>query len=383
MNQQLDAEPHTSAEQDQLSNDSAGGALELSSAHPARVKAPFGILSDEVCALRIEFAGRDARNVLEVERKHGLGTSRANITRERASYRRRFARDLNRRLTKRMFSFTVRASDCWRDHVGDGTSDFGWSVRLFGENGDLLRERTGCGRIAEPHTFLSFARGLEATSRGFVADTLPLARIQSALELRNPMAYDRELDALAAGAIACALGVDYMHEGLGAESDARRAAALHEARLRFLDAAHFGSARAQACLGRLAMGMMGERDPYRARHSLERATDGGSPEGCYLLADLLREEGEGDETRIRELYERAYLMATYEPEVEVWAPAALRLAECLFEGLGGSVDFDRARDLALDAELGLAGVVSGGMPWMQPELERAMKLSEHLHGAML
>ena len=342
------------------------------------------ISAEQVASVRVVFSGRGAHNVLELTRKPGLGTSQVDVTRKQGSYRRTTRRDLNRRLTKQLLDFVARVSETWPERIYSPLVDnnnLSWSLSLRGADGETLRNCEGWGRIGEPYTFLAFARGFDRVSHGFAADALPLARIEAALEWRNPLAYDEELDRVAGGAIACALGVDFFDEAMSSKSEGHRLDALREARLFFLDAAHLGSARASAYLARMALGLLGERDEYRARHSLERAVEGGSAEGCHLLGDLLLELDEENVERARELYEQACELSAHVPDVEGWAVAYERLAECLFDGVGGERDEKRALELAFDAELGLVQGCNSGKLWLKPELDRVMELSERMHAS--
>lgn len=260
--------------------------------------------------------------------------------------------------------------------------ELGWSVTLFDDEGQVLRACHGAGAIAEAATFMALAETLDGIVGGFAAEVPPIRELREALDAPDPLAYDRELDAVAGGEIAFALGMEYLGEALTSFDGPHRQDCLREARTRLLDAAELGHARAFAFLGRLADGLLGEGDVQRALSCYRRAAELGSAEGCFLLADKLA-EGEGcepDAVAARAWYERGYRRALNVRDPEVWGLAAERLAAYLTTDEASEDDRARARDLAFDAELGISAALTSGRPWLDRAYRRAVELTTRLAG---
>ena len=110
----------------------------------------------------------------------------------------------------------------------------------------------------------------------------------------------------------------------------------------------------------------------RAFECYEFAAEAGDPEACYKLGDLLSwgRGCEPDAARAFEMYRRA-LDASHEECAAVRGSAALRMAQCLEEGLGCDVDYGQSRDWYAVAARLLGQAVDEGDWFYEKPLVRA------------
>ncbi len=188
--------------------------------------------------------------------------------------------------------------------------------------------------------------------------------------------YDPDEDKRCNGDLSLEIGARYYCDGMDTDDEFdhdKRIECFSLAKKYYALSAELGNAQAMCNLGYIySYGRLGKHDYQAAATWYKAAADLGHAEAAYKYGDMLY-QGSGVDEDLEQAffyYSISYQRCEKETYPATWGSAALRLAECYEHGTGCEKDLQRAKDLYLEAEMGLEEAIEDE-PWYSSQLDKA------------